>query len=122
MDFEAVKSVGKELKQKRLDDNISLDEVSKQLKIRKSYIKNIENGDVENMPFEAYLIGYVRHYSDFLGLNSDEFIQQIKSSEINIKSVGSTDIITDEEFLPSISLIAITIALTIISFLFVVYY
>jgi len=122
MDLEAVKVIGKELKQHRIADGISLVDVSKSLRIRKSYIKNIEEGAVDNMPFEAYLIGYIRHYADFLNLDADSYIQQIKGADIEIKPVGSSDIVTDAEFLPSIKIILLTVALTILSFVFVVNY
>lgn len=122
MDLEVVKEVGKELKQHRLDKGVSLTDIAKELKIRKSYLKNIEGGEVENMPFEAYLVAYIRNYANFLDLESDNFVQRIKKADIDLKPVGNVDIATNAEFVPSIGLIAFVLLLTIASFLLVVYY
>lgn len=110
MDKEVLKQVGSEFKKKRQSAKLKLADVSKQLRIKKSYIQGIESGDVTQVPSEAYVLGYIRHYAKLLGLRPEDYIERLRSSEQVIQAVGSKDLITVKEFLPSRKIIAICLS------------
>lgn len=62
------------LKNKREKLNLSIDEVSRDTKIKKQYIEALENGDFEKLPSISVAKGFLKIYSKYLGLNSDEII------------------------------------------------
>jgi cytoskeletal protein RodZ len=69
-------SIGEQLKQIREDKNISLEEVSNATKISKRYLQAIEEGNYSLIPGETYVIGIIRNYARYLGLNPKPIIEQ----------------------------------------------
>ncbi|MFI4984032.1 MAG: helix-turn-helix domain-containing protein [Rickettsiales bacterium] len=113
MDKEILKQVGSEFKKKRQAAKLKIGDVSKQLRIKKSYLQGIEKGDVTQVPSEAYVLGYIRHYAKLLGLRPDDYIERLRSSEQIIQAVGSKDLITDKEFLPTKKIIILSLGLLV---------
>jgi cytoskeleton protein RodZ len=117
MDRQALIEVGAALQGRRKAAKLTLAQVSKELKIRKDYIQGIEKGDVHLIPFEAYVLGYVKHYAILLGLDPKDYIVRIKSDEQKLSSVASKNLITFEQFLPSKKVIIISFSLMIMIYI-----
>lgn len=98
--------IGQDLRRIRQQRNLTLDEISEELKIRKFYLEKIEYGDIQNIPGIAYQKLYLKSYCEFLDLplnyneletpaneNMQEFSKSIKNlgkvQEHNSKSVVS---------------------------------
>lgn len=65
-----MKTVGEMLKEARTAKNFSLGDVEKTTKIRAKFLEAIEKDDYGALPSIQYAKGFVKNYSDFLGLNS----------------------------------------------------
>lgn len=65
-----MKSVGSILHETRLEKGILLEDVEKATKIRKKFLEAIEADDYTIIPSIAYAKGFVKNYSEFLGLDS----------------------------------------------------
>ena len=63
--------IGKILKERREIRKLSIDEVCNVIKIRRQYISALELGDISEIPGEAYITGYLKIYSEFLGVYDD---------------------------------------------------
>ena len=83
-----MKDIGNFLKERREARGISLIEVEKDLKIRKKYLQALEKGNVDSIPGKTYLIGYLRNYSKYLGVN-EENINQIIQTYHNLEKKKS---------------------------------
>ncbi|MCC8371691.1 MAG: helix-turn-helix domain-containing protein [Rickettsia endosymbiont of Pseudomimeciton antennatum] len=59
------------LKQARIESGKTLEEISAYLKIRKQYLVALEEGDLNSMPAEVYVKGYLKLYSNYLGIVLD---------------------------------------------------
>ncbi|MCE2993335.1 MAG: helix-turn-helix domain-containing protein [Alphaproteobacteria bacterium] len=102
MNKEILLSVGSHLKERRKEKGLSIDSISTALKIRKSYIAAIESGNTKILKFDAYTIGYIKHYCILMGLDPSGYIEAIKDSNSpKICKLGSDNLITGKEFLPS---------------------
>jgi cytoskeleton protein RodZ len=89
-------TVGDTLKKIRLEKNISLEEIEKATKIRKKYLIALEENDRENLPPLAFVKGFIKNYSEYLGIDSKQMMtiyrreyderksQRISSKEINV--------------------------------------
>lgn len=64
-----MKTVGSIFRQAREKKHLTLDEVERATKIRKKFLECIERDDYANLPSPAYAKGFVKNYSDFLGLD-----------------------------------------------------
>jgi len=83
-----MKDIGNFLKERREARGISLIEVEKDLKIRTKYLQALEEGNIDAIPGKTYLIGYLRNYSKYLGVN-EENINQIIQTYNNLEKQKS---------------------------------
>ena len=77
-------SPGLILKRCREYHEISLDEAAEATKIGKNYLRSLEGDQVQDFANIAYLKGFVRIYSAYLGLNQDDVLRMYE------KLYGST--------------------------------
>lgn len=63
----------KTLKQRRKEQNLTLEEVSNRLNIRTKYLRALENGDDKDMPGEVYMQGYIKMYARHLAVDLGDF-------------------------------------------------
>ena len=74
-----MKDIGNFLREKREEKGISLTEVEKDLKIRKKYLQNLEEGNIDIIPGKTYLVGYLRNYGKYLGIDEENINQIIQT-------------------------------------------
>ena len=74
-----MKDIGNFLRERREAKGISLTEVEKDLKIRKKYLQNLEEGNVDIIPGKTYLVGYLRNYGKYLGIDEENINQIIQT-------------------------------------------
>ena len=74
-----MKDIGNFLRERREARGISLIEVEKDLKIRKKYLQALEEGNIDAIPGKTYLIGYLRNYSKYLGIDEENINQIIQT-------------------------------------------
>ncbi len=63
------KKIGNKLKEKRLQKNLSLQEISKETRIRIEFLKKIENEEFSHNEDHVYNKGFIKIYAQFLGLD-----------------------------------------------------
>ena len=73
-----MKTVGQILSIERNYKNLSISDISIELKISKSIIIDLENDNIKNNPDIIFNIGHLRSYSNFLELDTDTIIQKFK--------------------------------------------
>ena len=71
-------TVGQILSIERNTKNLSISDISIELKISKSIIVDLENDNIKNNPDIIFNIGHLRSYSNFLELDTDTIIQKFK--------------------------------------------
>lgn len=91
------KKVGELLKEARLMRNLKLDEVSEVLKINKTYLKALEEGSWEIFPAEVYIKGFLKNYSDFLGIDEEKALsiyrrERYVDEEVRVVDHGQKEI------------------------------
>ena len=74
-----MKDIGNFLRERREAKGISLTEVEKDLKIRKKYLQNLEEGNIDIIPGKTYLVGYLRNYGKYLGIDEENINQIIQT-------------------------------------------
>lgn len=87
--------IGAVLYHERLKKELSLEDVSKTLCIRKSYLEAIEKGNYSELPPMPYSAGFVNGYAKFLGLNNTR-VTQLFREEINAKPNNAKSYINEE--------------------------
>ncbi|MCG8569750.1 MAG: helix-turn-helix domain-containing protein [Spirochaetes bacterium] len=74
--------LGDYLKAVREEKNLTIDRIVKETHIIKKFIHAIEDDDYSEFPGEAYLKGFLRNYSEYLGLNADEIIRRYENIKL----------------------------------------
>jgi len=70
-------TVGCIISEARKKAKLNIPDISKELKISKKYLEGIEADDYSSFPGDAYIMGFLKNYADYLGLDSDEIFKQL---------------------------------------------
>jgi cytoskeleton protein RodZ len=73
-----LETVGQDLRKARQRKGEDLAQISSVLKIRKDYLDALEESKFEAIPGRAYVIGFIRAYAQYLGLDPNECIDRVK--------------------------------------------
>ena len=84
-------SVGSLLRASRMKLELDLRDVAETLNIRFIYLEAIEDGRYEDLPGAVYVVGFIRSYADYLGLDSEEVVRSYKNEETS--QSGKTELI-----------------------------
>lgn len=106
-----MEAFGKKLREARSARNLDLDQVSRETNITRRYLEALEDEDFTVFPGEPYLLGFLRNYCDYLGLNSNEIVTayknlRIQESPIPLKELMPKRPITDR-FVDNIMLVRV---------------
>jgi cytoskeletal protein RodZ len=72
------RSVGEKLRTQRLTLDIDLAGAAAALRIKPKYLVAIEEGRPDLLPGVTYALGFLRSYSEYLGLDSGDILRQMK--------------------------------------------
>ncbi|MDR0400908.1 MAG: helix-turn-helix domain-containing protein [Treponema sp.] len=75
-------SLGEKLRKAREEKDRSLDQVSRDTLIAVRYIQALEEEDFSGFPGEPYLLGFLRNYSEYLGLDVQEQLSRYRAIKI----------------------------------------
>jgi len=79
--------IGQKFKDARKEKGLFIEQVSRETNISKKYIEAIEEENFGDFPGEAYLLGFLRSYAGYLGLNVEEIINIYKNTKIQEQPV-----------------------------------
>ncbi len=89
--------VGEILKKNRIQKGYSLEDVSRAIHIRHYFIEAIEEGRLDELPSAVQAKGFIRLYSEWLGLSSSDLVEELDRKEIetDLSSTSDTLVQTD---------------------------
>lgn len=79
-------TVGRTLRLLREEQGLDLRQISERLRIRYPYLEAIENSLFDELPGPTYALGFVKAYSEHLGLDSDAIVEQFKTEQLGKSS------------------------------------
>jgi cytoskeletal protein RodZ len=82
-------SFGEELRRERELRQITLREVSEATKINLRYLEALESNDFEHLPGGVFNRGFVRAYSQFIGIDPDSMVDAYRLEEQAQATVGT---------------------------------
>lgn len=69
---------GQRLRDERLKQGLSLEEIEEETKIRKYYLEALEKENFRALPPQVYASGFVKRYAAMLGLDEQEMVREFK--------------------------------------------
>lgn len=73
---EEFKKLGTLFKAKREEKGLSIKEVENSTSIRSNYLEAIEEGRMQQSLCSVYILGFIRQYANFLGLEVEKVMKQ----------------------------------------------
>ena len=80
-------AIGEQLRSTREARGLSIDYIADETNIAKRYLTALENEDFSVFPGEPYIIGFLRNYAEYLGLESAPLIQAFRGIRIQEQPV-----------------------------------
>jgi cytoskeletal protein RodZ len=71
-------NIGEILRHTRLERGVSLEQIEADTKISKRYILNLENEEWTKLPGRVYIKGFLKTYSNYLGLNEQAILDRVE--------------------------------------------
>ena len=74
-------TIGQKLKQAREAKRLTLEQVFEAIRIRVPYLRALEEDDLSTLPSPVQARGYLRNYANFLGLNFEQVLDEMRSEK-----------------------------------------
>lgn len=114
--------IGKLLTETRTQHGLDIEQVARETNIARRYLEALENDDYSVFPAEPYVVGFLRNYCDYLGLNPDEIITLYKQIKIQETDLPPDTLLPKRGIVIPHSLIIVFVSLIIISALSILGY
>jgi cytoskeletal protein RodZ len=100
-----VESLGNKLRSTRESKGYEYDHVGRETNIAVRYIEALENEDFSQFPGEPYILGFLRNYGDYLGLDVNELISLYQNLRIQEAPVPMEQLLKPQRSFPKVLLI-----------------
>src|SRR5438046_2315590 len=71
--------IGNSLREARLRRGIEISQAEQATKIRGKYLRALEDEQFDVLPSDTYIKGFLRTYADYLGLDSQVYVDEYNS-------------------------------------------
>lgn len=75
-----MEDIGRALKERRESLGLTLEEVERSTRIRTNRLEALEEGAFDSLPSEVQLRGFLRNYSDYLGLDPEDLLDDYEDA------------------------------------------
>ena len=114
---EQAPGVGRLLKASRLRCGEELGDVADLLRIRYAYLEAIEEDRFQDLPGQAYAIGFVRAYAEHLGLDSGEVVRRFKEDSAGIAKTNlDFPVPVPEKGVPGGAILFVGVAIAVLAY------
>lgn len=108
-----MESIAEKLRNARDEKGYSLEQVARDTHIAKRYITAMESEDFSVFPGEPYVIGFLKNYSAYLGLNPNEVVNLYRNIKLQ-EQPAPIDELLDRPRWPRIWKVLIIVAVILI--------
>ncbi len=88
-----MESLGEKIRKYREEKGYSLEQVARDTHITKRFLEAMENENFASLPGESYVIGFLRTYSEYLGLNPEEIVSHFRNMRLQEQQVPMEELL-----------------------------
>lgn len=88
-----MESIGEKLRVEREQKGLSVEQIARDTNIAKRYLNALESEDFSVFPGDPYLIGFLRNYAEYLGLDPEEMVSLYKNFTIQSQPVPMDELL-----------------------------
>jgi cytoskeletal protein RodZ len=92
--FGMMQTIGQRLKAEREEQHLTLEKVFEATRIRVQYLQALEGDDLSVMPSPVQARGYLRNYAEYLGLDVEQVLNELRASHaqpVSAEVIGPAD-------------------------------
>lgn len=105
-----MESIGARLRAAREQKGQSLDTIARETNIARRYLAALEEEDFAAFPGEPYLLGFLRNYADYLGVESEGLLSLYRTMKIQEQPIPVEQLLKKDRTLPPLALVGIAVA------------
>lgn len=115
-------TVGSRLARARKKLKLTIEQAEEKTKVRSKYLRAIESDDWKSFPSRIYVLGFVRRYSEALGLDSQEILNEFKRQFDNftlsreLETISKRNVVKQPSVIITPKLIYTVLAVTLVVF------
>ena len=110
-----MESLGTKLKNTREEKALTIRQISLETNISSRYLEALEQENFDVFPSEPYIIGFLKNYSDYLGLEQESILSLYRSQKIQDQPIPMDELLREPSRLPKVlSVIGIVVVVLII--------
>ena len=112
----AYAGIGSELRDARLHRGTELADVATALRIRRPYLEAIETGAFNQLPGQVYAVGFLRAYSEYLGLDPELVVDRFRDETTDISPGTELNFPTapPQSWRPQLGLFSVALLLAVV--------
>lgn len=80
-EFHTDLTVGEILRRCRVKYSITYEQAEQDIRIKAEHLEALEHNNIERLPGRVYVFGFVRTYSEYLGLDGEKMVQLLKKQQ-----------------------------------------
>jgi cytoskeletal protein RodZ len=88
-----MESIGDKLRGEREQKGFTIEQIARDTNIAKRYLEALEKEDFAVFPGDPYLIGFLRNYAEYLGIDPDEMVSLYKNFTIQSQPVPMDELL-----------------------------
>lgn len=96
-----MESIGEKLKLARESRGLTVDQIARETNIAKRFISALEEEAFDVFPGEPYLLGFLRNYADYLGLDAEEMVTLYKNFKIQEQPLPMDELLDRKRLSPA---------------------
>ncbi len=112
-----MESIGIKLKQNREERGYSIEQVARDTNIARRYIEALESEDFSVFPGDPYLIGFLRNYAEYLGMDSQELVGLYRNMQLQEQPAPIEQLLDRRSRIPLVPLFGIILAAAVVGVL-----
>ncbi|MFO7848590.1 MAG: helix-turn-helix domain-containing protein [Spirochaetia bacterium] len=109
-----MESIGSKLRGAREEKGYSIDQVARDTNIARRFLEAMEREDFSVFPGDTYVLGFLRNYSDYLGLNPDKVITLYRNLKIQEQPIPVEELIRPKKKLPLRAIALVIVAAAVL--------
>ena len=88
-----MESLGRKLREAREKHNYNLEQIARDTNISKSYLEALEEENFGVIPGDTYVLGFLRNYGEYLGLNGEELVGLYRNLRIQEQPMPMSELL-----------------------------
>ncbi len=109
-----MESIGEKLRLARERNNLTIEQIARDTHVAKRFLKALEDEDFSVFPGETYVMGFLRNYSEYLGLNPEELIAVYRNIKIQEQPLPMSELLESRPKYPPLIVVVAAVAAVLI--------